>query len=165
MRWHWIDRFTEFRSGVEAKAVKMVSAAEEHLRDHFPGFPLMPNSLVLEGLAQTSGLLVCEYFQCQRMIVLARIHTAQFHFDAAPGDFLTYTATIDYVEDDGSMARATSHRGQQLQAEAEFVFAHFDSRAGNGAAQGLPGLVELMRLAGVYEVGTTADGKPIASNC
>ena len=61
MRWYWIDRFLEFESGRYAKAVKNVSLAEDHLHDHFPGYPLMPNSLVIEGLAQTGGLLVCEH--------------------------------------------------------------------------------------------------------
>ena len=58
MRWIWIDKFIEFNSGTSAKAVKNVSLAEEHLHDHFPGFTVMPNTLILEGLAQTGGLLV-----------------------------------------------------------------------------------------------------------
>ena len=53
MRWFWIDRFTEFESGSSATAIKNVSLAEEHLHDHFPGVPLMPNSLIIEGIAQT----------------------------------------------------------------------------------------------------------------
>ncbi len=42
MRWFWIDRFVEFVPGSRAKAVKNVTLAEEHLHDHFPGFPVMP---------------------------------------------------------------------------------------------------------------------------
>ena len=57
MRWIWIDRFVEFESGRRAVAIKNVSLAEEHLHDHFPGYPIMPNSLITEGLAQTGGLL------------------------------------------------------------------------------------------------------------
>ena len=53
MRWFWIDRFVEFVPGSHAKAVKNVTLAEEHLHDHFPGFPVMPGSLMLEGMAQT----------------------------------------------------------------------------------------------------------------
>ena len=60
MRWYWIDRFIEFESGRRAKAVKNITLAEDHLHDHFPFFPLMPNSLIIEGVAQTGGLLVCE---------------------------------------------------------------------------------------------------------
>ena len=60
MRWFWIDRFDEFVRGKHATAVKNVSLAEEHLHDHFPGTALMPNSLVVEGMAQTAGLLVAD---------------------------------------------------------------------------------------------------------
>ena len=42
MRWYWIDRFLEFESGRYAKAVKNVSLAEDHLHDHFPGYPVSP---------------------------------------------------------------------------------------------------------------------------
>ena len=60
MRWFWIDRFIEFESGSYAKSVKNVTLAEEHLHDHFPGFPVMPGSLMIEGLAQTGGILLDE---------------------------------------------------------------------------------------------------------
>ena len=55
MRWIWIDKFLEFRSGQFARAIKNLTLAEEHLHDHFPGYPVMPASLIIEGLAQTGG--------------------------------------------------------------------------------------------------------------
>ena len=58
MRWIWIDRFVEFVDGSHAKAIKNVSLSEDHLHDHFPGFPVMPQSLMLEGMAQTGGILL-----------------------------------------------------------------------------------------------------------
>ena len=66
MRWFWLDRFTEFVSGSHATAVKCVSLSEDHLREHLPGYPLMPNTLVAEGMAQCGGLLVSEIYQVQR---------------------------------------------------------------------------------------------------
>ena len=60
MRWIWIDKFIEFDSGRRAVAVKNVTLAEDHLHDHFPGFPVMPASLMIEGMAQTAGVLVGE---------------------------------------------------------------------------------------------------------
>src|SRR5258708_21425669 len=58
MRWIWIDRFVEFQSGKSARAVKNLSLAEDHFADHMPGYPVMPATLILEGLAQTGGILV-----------------------------------------------------------------------------------------------------------
>ena len=48
MRWIWIDKFLEFRSGQFARAIKNLTLAEEHLHDHFPGYPVMPAALILE---------------------------------------------------------------------------------------------------------------------
>ena len=58
MRWIWIDRFVSFESGKSATAVKNLSLAEDHFADHMPGYPVMPAPLILEGLAQTGGILV-----------------------------------------------------------------------------------------------------------
>ena len=60
MRWIWIDKFVEFDSGKRAVAVKNVTLAEEHLHDYVPGFPIMPECLMIEAMAQTAGILVGE---------------------------------------------------------------------------------------------------------
>ena len=94
MRWTWIDRFTAFESRTAATAVKCLSLAEDHFADHFPGYPVMPASLILEGLAQTGGILVGEANQFREKVVLAKIPSAVFHRDATPGEMLTYRAEV-----------------------------------------------------------------------
>lgn len=158
MRWIWIDKFIEFESGRRAKAVKNVTLAEEHLHDHFPGFPVMPNSLVTEGLAQTGGLLVGEAKGFEEKVVLAKIPKAVFHRPAVPGDTLVYTAEIAYLKDDGAMVNATSHVRDKLQAEMEIVFAHL---ADTGRARTLfepKNFVFTLKLLGVFDVGRAGDG-------
>ena len=71
--------------------------AEEHLHDHFPGYPVMPHPLIIEGVAQTGGLLVAEHNAFLEKVVLAKISKAKFHGDALPGDILTYTTDIEYI--------------------------------------------------------------------
>ena len=78
MRWLWIDRFLEFNSGKSARAVKNLSLAEDHFADHFPGYPVMPAALMLEGLAQTGGILVGEANDFKEKVVLAKIVSARF---------------------------------------------------------------------------------------
>lgn len=158
MRWIWIDRFVEFESGRTATAIKNISLAEEHLHDHFPGYPVMPNSLIVEGLAQTGGLLVGEYNRFEEKVVLAKLSKATFHFLARPGDTLRYTATINTIGAGGATVTATSHLGDRLQAEAEIMFAHLDD---TGRAKTLfepKNFVFTMKLLGVFDVGRTSDG-------
>lgn len=124
MRWIWIDRFTEFERGVRATAIKNVTLAEEHLHDHFPGYPVMPNALITEGMAQTGGLLVGEHINFEQMVVLAKVSKALFHCPAVPGDTLTYTAEVEAFKEDGAMIRGTSRIGDRLQGEFEIQF-HF----------------------------------------
>src|SRR4029077_3102875 len=119
MRWFWIDRFTQFESGHAATAIKNVSLAEEHLHDHFPGAPVMPNSLVIEGIAQTGGLLVAEHSGLEERVVVGKVTQAKFHFSALPRGPLVYHAVIDDIHKDGARVSGTSHVGQRLQAEVQ----------------------------------------------
>ena len=77
MRWFWIDRFELFEPGQRAVALKNVSAAEDHLHDHFPGFPVMPASLLIEGMAQTAGILVGHARNFEEKVILAKVKRAR----------------------------------------------------------------------------------------
>ena len=163
MHWYWIDRFIEFQSGRYAKAVKNISLAEEYLHDHFPGYPVMPKSLVIEGMAQTGGLLVCEHSRFTEKVILAKIPKVRFFSEAVPGDRLTYTATAECIKHDGAMVTATSHKGDCLHAEIEIVFAHL-----NGEYHGRPSFepavfLEMMRVLGAFEVGARRPETPSPS--
>jgi 3-hydroxyacyl-[acyl-carrier-protein] dehydratase len=167
MRWFWIDRFNEFVRGKQATAVKNVSLAEEHLHDHFPGAALMPNSLIVEGMAQTAGLLVAEALEFGRRVVLAKVAKAEFHYDAVPGDTLLFRATILDLKPTGSLASVTSvvvdSAGQeQPQGEAELFFAHLEP------GEGVPKLFEPDELLKwldhmhIYDVGRDEAGNPLS---
>src|SRR5262249_16558308 len=123
MRWTWIDRFVSFESGRSAVAVKNLSLAEDHFADHFPGFPVMPAPMILEGLAQTGGILVGEANKYQKNVVLAKM-SARFHREAMPGEQLTYSVTLQDLNDTGARVSGTAHSGGELVAEAEIMFAH-----------------------------------------
>ena len=162
MRWFWIDRFDEFIRGKHATAVKNVSLAEEHMHDHFPGVALMPNSLVVEGMAQTAGLLVADAIDFNRRVVLAKVAGAEFHFDAVPGDTLRFEATILDLKPTGSLCKVTSKVGDRLQGEAELFFAHLEP------GEGVPKLFEPEELLQwldqmhIYDVGRDEAGRPLA---
>jgi len=162
MRWFWVDRFVEFESGSHAKAIKNVSLSEEHLHDHQPGFPVMPNSLILEGLAQTGGLLLGEQRNFSRLVVLAKVPRMTFHGWACPGDTLTYSVKLVDSRDEGGMVEASAHVGDRLVAEGEIVFAHVDvGTAGAGNVDQMNCVFKLLR--GVLDVGKAGTGSNAGS--
>ena len=124
MRWYWIDRFVEFESGKTATAVKNVTLAEEHLHDHYPGFPVMPGSLMVEGMAQTGGILLGEKFNFEHIVILAKVPKVTFHSWACPGDSILYRATLIDARVEGGSVECTAHVGDRLVADAEIVFVH-----------------------------------------
>src|SRR3989441_3496308 len=126
MRWIWIDRFTEFRKGLSARAVKNLSLAEDYFGDHFPGYPVMPATLILEGLAQTGGILVGEANDFREKVVLAKVPRAVFHREMLAGETLVYDAEILTLRPEGaSVAGRVTVEGERT-AEAEIFFAHLD---------------------------------------
>ena len=124
MRWIWIDRFVSFEPGKAAVAVKNLSLAEDHFADHVPGYPVMPAPLILEGLAQTGGILVGDANGFTKNVVLAKIPKAAFRREARPGETLTYTAKLQQMGDVGGLVSGTVHSGDELIGEAEIFFAH-----------------------------------------
>ena len=126
MRWIWIDRFLEFESGKSARAVKNLSHAEEYFADHFPGWPVMPGTLILEGLAQAGGILVGEANQFREKVVLAKIPKAQFHREAMAGDQLVYEVELQHLRPEGASVGGRVLVDGAVIVEAEIFFAHLD---------------------------------------
>ena len=126
MRWIWIDKFTQFESKVSATAIKNVSLAEEHLHDLYPAFPIVPNSLIIEGMAQTAGILVGEARNFAEKVVLAKIGKAVFHRLVRPGETITYHARIEQLSEQGASTSGTVTVGQDAVAEIEIMFSHID---------------------------------------
>ena len=126
MRWIWIDKFTEFTPRVSATAIKNVSLAEEHLHDLFPAFPIVPHSLIVEGMAQTSGILVGEARGFAEKVILAKITKATFHRLVRPGDTLAYNARIEQMSEQGASISGTVMVGSEKVADIELMFSHID---------------------------------------
>lgn len=159
MRWFWIDRFVEFESGKSAKSIKNVTLAEEHLHDHYPGFPVMPGSLMLEGMAQTGGILLGEASQFEHVVILAKVPKLEFHGWVCPGDTITYSATLLDVKDEGGVTEVVAHVGDRLVAEAQIMFAHLDkSDPSVTSTVDQKNFVFSMGLMGILDVGRAGDG-------
>ena len=165
MRWIWIDKFEEFYSGQSAKAIKTVSVAEDHIHVQYPGYPVMPHSLIIEGLAQTGGILVGEANEFAEKVVLAKIPQVEFYGHAVAGDVLEYYVELTELRFEGAMVEAKVHRNGELMAEAEIVFAHLDHSRGDDDELSPKNfvftkdhLMALLRMAqGTYQTGQQGD--------
>ena len=162
MRWYWVDKFIEFNSGESAKAVKNVSLAEEHLHDHFPGFPVMPGSLMIEGMAQTGGILLGETNDFKYNVILAKVPKVEFHSWACPGDQLIYSATLIDVRDEGGSVTVTATVGERLVAEAEIMFVHLTSDDPQLSRIDQKNFVFKMNLLDILTVGKAGTGESVA---
>src|ERR1700674_134500 len=118
MRWLWIDRFLDFQRGKSARALKNLSLAEDIFAEHFPGYPVMPAALILEGLAQTGGILVGEANDFREKVVLAKFPSAHFHREVLAGEQLTYEVEILHMRTEGAAVRGRVLADNTLVAEA-----------------------------------------------
>lgn len=126
MRWIWIDRFVEFESGRRAVAIKNVTLAEEHLHDLYPAFPIMPAGLIIEGMAQTAGILVGETRGFREKVILAKVRKATFDGYVRPGQQLRYEASIDMVTDQAAQISGIVFCDGEELGRIDLMFSHID---------------------------------------
>jgi 3-hydroxyacyl-[acyl-carrier-protein] dehydratase len=155
MRWMWIDRIVELVPRQRLVAIKNVSMAEDHLHDHFAAqigprgetlraaVPIMPASLIIEGMAQSAGVLVGHAGAFAEKVILAKVSLAELEREATPGCTLRYTATIQQMDKAGASttglvelldhAHGASARFEPI-GRIDLMFSHVDQAMGAGAA-------------------------------
>jgi 3-hydroxyacyl-[acyl-carrier-protein] dehydratase len=86
-----VDRVTEVERGVSLSAIKNVTINEPFFQGHFPGQPIMPGVLILEAMAQATGLLAFSGLidpNDSTLYMLVGIDKARFRGQVLPGDQL-----------------------------------------------------------------------------
>lgn len=143
MRWMWLDRIVSLTPGAEIVAIKRISMAEDHLHDQ-PGpggaSPVMPGSLIIEGMAQAAGVLVGHASGFREKVALAKISRAELEADAQPGATLWYTARIVSMDEKGAatsgVVELEEPGAQRVEmGRIDLVFSHLDH---SGAGLELP---------------------------
>lgn len=130
MRFHLVDRVEEICYGKYVIGVKCITLADDVFNEHFPGYPIFPGSLILEGLAQLGG----SFFEIMmnhnklplKRAVLTIINRMKFRSPAVPGDKLFYRADIVTMRDDYGVARLIAKLGNRICAEGEFIYSFLD---------------------------------------
>lgn len=123
MRWIHIDDWREVAPGEAAEAVRTIPSDLECLGGHYPAFPLMPHSLLVESMAQTAGILVGKLFGFSRDVILAKIDRAEFFALTRPGDSLRISARVEEKREEGARVACGIRRGEEEVARATLFFA------------------------------------------
>ncbi len=126
MRFYLIDKITEWNVGKSARGTKAVSLSEDFFDDHFPRYPIMPGVLILEALAQLSGLLLEATVESQchvrKKALVSIMEKVKFRNIARPGDVLTLETTIESLRDDSGKVKTIARVGEKRIAETTMTF-------------------------------------------
>jgi 3-hydroxyacyl-[acyl-carrier-protein] dehydratase len=127
MRFFLIDRITSWEVNSHAEGIKNIALSEDFFDDHFPRRPVMPGVLILEGMAQLSGLLLeaslMQKYGKSAKAVLTVLERTKFRALVKPGDTLLYRSEVVSVNEAGGKVKASALRAKSLVTSTEMLFA------------------------------------------
>ena len=119
-----VDRILEFEHGKSITGLKNVSMGEPYFQGHFPGEPVMPGVLILEGMAQVGGLLA--YLSVpemvgEKLVYFAGLDKARFRKVVRPGDQLIFKLEMIKQKSRLTKMAGKAFVDEQLVTEAELM--------------------------------------------
>lgn len=119
-----IDRVNEFEEGKSLTAIKNVTINEPFFQGHFTGQPIMPGVLVLEAMAQATGLLAFSSMgdaHKSKLYMLVGIDKARFRGQVVPGDQLILKISLKRNMRGIGMYQCEARINGDVVAEAEMM--------------------------------------------
>src|SRR5213594_2487426 len=116
-----VDRVHSMRGDEFAVGIKNVTANEPQFMGHFPGDPVFPGVLMIEGMAQTAGVLcsLAEGMGQKKSVFFLTIDQAKFRKPVVPGDTIEYHMTKKARKKNMWWYRGEARVADQVVAEAE----------------------------------------------
>ncbi|MCI5157021.1 MAG: 3-hydroxyacyl-[acyl-carrier-protein] dehydratase FabZ [Candidatus Electrothrix sp. AUS1_2] len=116
-----LDRILEFEPDKSITALKNVTMGEPFFQGHFPGEPVMPGVLILEGMAQAGAVLA--YLSTEniagKLVYFAGMDKVRFRKVVRPGDQLIYTVELTRKKGKIIKVQCQAHVDGVLVTEAE----------------------------------------------
>ncbi len=121
-----VDRITDMDLKQSIKGFKNVSISEPAFQGHFPGHPIYPGVLILEGMAQCGGVLALKSSDLtdeemkNKVIYFMSIDNAKFRTPVRPGDKLDYILEVIKMKSSLMVLKGQAFIDGKVCAEAEF---------------------------------------------
>jgi UDP-3-O-[3-hydroxymyristoyl] N-acetylglucosamine deacetylase/3-hydroxyacyl-[acyl-carrier-protein] dehydratase len=117
-----VDRVLKIE-GNKIKAIKNVTMNELYFQGHFPGHPIMPGVLQLEGIAQVAGILMLKQIENQgKLAYFMSAESVKWRNPVRPGDTLVIEVELTKARGKVGKARGVCSVGANVASEAEVTF-------------------------------------------
>ncbi len=124
-----VDRILSVDGDRRAVGIKNVSINEPYFQGHWPGQPVMPGVMILEAMAQLSGILLSRRLEhTGKTAVLVSLDRVKIRRMVRPGDQLILEAQALHVRPRTGHCQCVARVGDEIAAEAEMKFMLVDSR-------------------------------------
>jgi len=120
-----VERVTEMKVGESIVAYKNVSISEPVFQGHFPGKPIYPGVMIIEGMAQAGAILAFESLpkesvdSSEKIVYFMSIDKAKFRVPVTPGDRLEYRVEVLKHKGNVWVFGAKAYVDDKLVSEAE----------------------------------------------
>ncbi|MCK6460694.1 MAG: 3-hydroxyacyl-[acyl-carrier-protein] dehydratase FabZ [Planctomycetes bacterium] len=113
MAFVFIDRILECEAGERVVALKALAFNEEFFRDHFPGMPVLPGAMILEGFVQAARRCLAAKPGGDDLWVLAEVAQMRFNRFVVPGEVVRLEVEREKEEEGAVWFRGRAYTGEE----------------------------------------------------